>query len=423
MIENELKTEQRPAVRLGIVGGDLRALGISWPKWCAAQHFVTSHNSRSTNRTLEAALRSGKLDALIILTRWSGNDVRAMVRKVATCPVRYWDRGLDALKDQLETVVGDDVFGSLLQKELKEREKQQRREHEEQEREQKLKETAVEKKIEIAMPAPQSVTSIRTLNPLPPLPVVPPSAPTGDTRAPTALIVRGGTWHESEIEALILAHETCEGRGTTLVKNYRTLMPTSQRTSTGLAAKLKELYGDRRLTITAALIAAVKYVDKYTKQKEPTLQTPRGSAGEWAAIDTLSQIIGKSQGWISKQKAEGNIRSRRLPGQLTEYSSADAIRLAQATDGGHHLHKATRVADQPVDTHYPPMMLPLLPPVAPSPPPVPVVVPMPSVASMLLSDTPDKNIIARIRYILLGVEVGEKTGTEALAAIAKLVQQ
>jgi hypothetical protein len=419
MIENELPPQKKlPKVRLGIVGGDLRALAVDWPDWCDVTHFASNHGNRGILNRLESTLKSGKLDALIYLTRWNSTDTLQAVKKHATCPVRYWDRALNELKKAMEETVGDDVFAAAMKRQLRIEE------------------------LELAERARSEVATLQAMRPLialvppqapavltPPAPPPPPPTQPQPRAEPLSTdISKRSSWTTPEEDALLLALESCDGSGKKLVENYRTLVPTSERTSHALGAKLRHLFAEKRASFAPELLAAVARVDVIAKRAPQTEQSPRGRPGEWILAETAAEISGRSVGWVENHKQQGNIRSRRMPGYPWEYSTNDVIRLARAQDAGHRAFKAPAppdkvVENQPAETAAPAPVVEIMP-VPPPPPPLPLM-PSPTPPVVATAPAPDElqALKMRIRYLLLGLAVGEKTQAEVLDAVSKLVGQ
>lgn len=428
MTENELPPPKKlPKVRIGIVGGDLRALTMEWPDWCDMTHFASNHGSRAILNRLESTLKSGKLDALIYLTRWNGTSTLQVVKKHAACPVRYWDRSLNELKEVMEKTVGDDVIAVAA------RRRQRIEELEQADRARLEAATAQALRPLIALvpahaPAPAPVAAPAQAPPPPPTQSQPRVEPLG-----TDISKRSG-WTASEDDALLLALDSCDNSGKKLVENYRTLVPTSERTSNALAAKLRHFLTENRVSFAPELIAAVSRVDILAKRAPQTEQSPRGRPGEWILAETAAEISGRAIGWVEHHKQQGNIRSRRMPGYPWEYSTNDVIRLARAQDAGHRAFKASALVDK-LDEHAetpPPAAIdpPVVPPplAPPSPPPTPPASSSPAAIypPIVLTSSASDELQAlkmRIRYLLLGLAVGEKTQAEVLDAVSKLVGQ
>lgn len=88
-------------VRVAICGGDERVSDLVWPQHIEVKHFPYKSNS-SANKLLQS-LKSGKVDMLIILTKYIGHSTYNSV-KWADVPIVHWPKSPMSLSKEIDSI-------------------------------------------------------------------------------------------------------------------------------------------------------------------------------------------------------------------------------------------------------------------------------------------------------------------------------
>jgi hypothetical protein len=94
-------------VTVAVVGGDSRTERMNWPSGYSVRCFQSNRfGGEGELQRLKGQMASGKIGAVVILTRWMGHAAFRTIRDKANCKVITWDRGIGELVKALPALVG-----------------------------------------------------------------------------------------------------------------------------------------------------------------------------------------------------------------------------------------------------------------------------------------------------------------------------